>query len=214
MVKRIAPVAVVWFVLMAVCGVVGQNARPSLPDSPSVQAAEQGEARTYGFLEASRTPLRFGAGSSYAEAIRVIRQGEFAAADRAISSQRASENIFSKYLRRPTAGLQSSYSSSNESLTGRATHAAAGIFVTRDGTGKGRLNIPYFLRALTSVAADTASRPYWRRSVAEPFSDFGSTVGNDAGMNLWREFAPSIEQMLKSHAPKFVMKIKGRIGQH
>lgn len=212
--KRIAPVAVVWFVLMAVCGVVGQKVSPSLPDSPSVQASDQGEARTNGFLEESRTPLRFGAGSGYAGAIRAMRQGEFDAADRAISSQRASDNIFSKYLRRPTAGLQSSYNSSSDSLTGRATQAAARVFVTRDGTGKGRLNVSYFLRALTSVAADTASRPYWRRSVSEPFSDFGSTVGNDAGMNLWREFAPSIQQMLKSHAPKFVTKIKGRIGQH
>jgi len=48
--------------------------------------------------------------------------------------------------------------------------------------------------------------------VSEPFSDFGSTVGNDAGMNLWREFAPTIQQMLKSHAPKFVTKIEARIG--
>ncbi len=212
--KRIAPVAVVWFGLMAVCGVVGQNVRPSLPDAPSTQAADRGEARTYGFWEASQTPLRFGAGSGYAEAIRAIRQGEFAAADRAISSQRVSENIFSKYLRRPLAGQQSSYSSNSNGLTGRATQAAARVFMTRDGTGKGRLNVSYFLRALTSVAADTASRPYWRRSVSEPFSDFGSTVGNDAGMNLWREFAPTIQQMLKSHAPKFVTKIEARIGQH
>jgi hypothetical protein len=212
-VKRIAPVALGWFVLMAVCAVVGQDARPSLPDAPLTRAADRGEAGAYGFMEASRTPLGFAAGSSYAEAIRVIRQGEFAAADRAISSQRAADNIFSKYLRRPSGGAKSN-SSNSDSLTGRATQAAARVFVTRDGTGKGRLNVSYFLRALTSVAADTASRPYWRRSMTEPFGDFGSMVGNDAGMSLWHEFAPSIEQMLKSHAPRFVTKIEGRIGQH
>lgn len=94
----------------------------------------------------------------------------------------------------------------------RATYAGSRIFVTRDASGKGRLNTSYLLRALTSVAADTASRPYWRRSLGEPFSDFGSTVGNDAGMNLWREFRPGIEQLMKSHTPKFVSNIEARIG--
>jgi hypothetical protein len=49
--------------------------------------------------------------------------------------------------------------------------------------------------------------------VGAPFSDFGSTVGNDAGMNLWHEFGPGIQQLMKSHAPKFVSKIEERIGQ-
>jgi hypothetical protein len=45
-----------------------------------------------------------------------------------------------------------------------------------------------------------------------PFSDFGSTVGNDSGMNLWHEFGPDIQQLMKSHAPKFVSKIEEQIG--
>jgi hypothetical protein len=31
-------------------------------------------------------------------------------------------------------------------------------------------------------------------------------------MNLWREFRPGIEQLMKSHTPKFVSNIEARIG--
>jgi hypothetical protein len=62
---------------------------------------------------------------------------------------------------------------------------------------------------LTSVAKDTASTPYWRRRVGEPFSDFGSTIGNDVGMNVLHEFEPGIEQLLKNHTPKFVTAMEG-----
>ena len=30
-------------------------------------------------------------------------------------------------------------------------------------------------------------------------------------MNLWHEFRPGIEQLMKSHTPRFVSKIKERI---
>jgi hypothetical protein len=99
-------------------------------------------------------------------------------------------------------------------MMGRATNAAARIFFTRDESGRDRVNTSYFLRALTSVAASTASRPYWRRSATEPISAFGSTVGNDAGMNLLHEFQPGIQHLVKTHAPRFVVKMIGeRLGQ-
>ena len=92
--------------------------------------------------------------------------------------------------------------------------AAARIFFTRDESGQDRVNTSYFLRALTTVAASTASRPYWRRSATDPISAFGSTVGNDAGMNLLHEFQPGIQHLVTTHAPKFVVKMIGdRIGQ-
>jgi hypothetical protein len=84
----------------------------------------------------------------------------------------------------------------------------------RDVSGRAKLNTSYLLRTLTSVAKDTASTPYWRRSLGAPFGDFGSTVGSDAGMNLWHEFGPSIEQLMKSHALKFVSRIEERINYH
>jgi len=94
---------------------------------------------------------------------------------------------------------------------GRATYAASHIFVTRDDSGKKRLNTSYFLGVLSSVAIHSADRPYWARSPSAPFNDFGSTIGNDAGINLLHEFGPGIRQMVKGHTPRFVFKIEQRI---
>jgi len=218
MVKRIARVRVVSVMLLAACGAVCQNAvgqslRESLPDAPSVQAATQ-ERRFDGVNEEARSPLQFSAMGGQAG---MIRQVGFGAPDKAVFSQKESatipsNTIFSKYLYPSLLKQQSGYhTSSGGSLMGRATYAASRIFVSRDDSGKGRLNTSYILRALTSVAADTASRPYWRRSVGTPFSDFGSTVGNDAGMNLLHEFQPGIQHLMKSHTPKFVATIAERI---
>ena len=102
--------------------------------------------------------------------------------------------------------------SSSGSLMGRATYAASCIFLTRDDSGRGRLNTSYFLGVLSLAAMHTAHRPYWRREISEPFSDFGSTIGNDAGMNLFHEFGPGLQQLMKSHAPKFVSRIEERLG--
>jgi hypothetical protein len=211
MVKRIAPVGIVSFLLLAAGGAVCQNVRPALPDTPWVQAATQEQIFKV-FVEEARSPLKFAAMGGNAG---MMRQDGFATLDKAASGQKGSNTIFGKYLYPSLLKRQSAYRSlSSGSLMGRATFAASRIFVTRDDSGKGRLNTSYFLRALTSVAADTASRPYWRRPFAEPFSDFGSTVGNDAGMNLLHEFGPGVRQLMKSHAPNFVAKIEERIGHN
>lgn len=96
--------------------------------------------------------------------------------------------------------------SSSDNLMGRATDAASRIFIMRDETGRRKLNASYFLRVLTSVAADSASRRNRAHSGTAPLSDFGSTVGNDAGMNLLHEFGPGIRQTLTSHLPGFVFR--------
>jgi len=54
------------------------------------------------------------------------------------------------------------------------------------------------------AAKDTASTSHWRRRFAEPFSDFGSTIGNDVEVNVLHEFEPRIEKLLKNHTPKFL----------
>ena len=97
---------------------------------------------------------------------------------------------------------------------GRATYAASRIFIVRDNSGKGRLNTSYFLGALTSVAVSTAYRPYWARSSSATFNNFGSTIGSDAGMNLFHEFGPGMQQMVKGHIPKFASRIEERITNH
>jgi hypothetical protein len=208
MAKRIAPFGVVSCVLLAAFGAVCQSLRQSPPDAPSVQRVTPAHKSDV-FVEEARSPLKFGAMGGKAG---LMRQGGFAPPERAVSSQRESSNVFMQYLNSSVLKQQSGYrSSSSDSLMGRATYAGSRIFVTRDEFGKSRLNTSYLLRALTSMAAASASRPYWRRSLGEPFGDFGSTVGNEAGMNLWHEFRPGIEQLMKSHTPRFAFKIKERI---
>jgi hypothetical protein len=206
MVKRIAAGGVVAFVLLASCGAVCQ-VRQSLPDAPSTRVATPSENFS-GFVEAAGSRS---IGTMDASA-GVMRPAEFVFSDRAEFSQKDPSAIFRKYLY-PSSLKQPSvdHSTSNASLMGRATYAASRTVVRRDESGKGRLNTSYLLRALTSVVKDAASTPYWRRHLSDPFSDFGSTVGNDAGMNLWHEFRPGIEHLAKAHTPTFVSRIEERI---
>jgi len=208
MAKRIAPVGIVSFVLFAVCGAVCQNAGQSLPDAPLVQAATQ-KQNFNGFTEEARSALSFGSIGRNAD---VTRQLLFADPDKAVSSQKDPNAIFRKYLYPSSLKGQSGYHSlSSGSLMGRATSAASRTLIARDDSGKARLNTSYLLRALTVVAKDAASTPYWRRSPTAPLNNFGSTVGNDAGLNLWHEFGPGIQQLMKSHTPTFVSRIEERV---
>ena len=101
--------------------------------------------------------------------------------------------------------------SSKNSLLGRASDAAARILVTRDEMGRRRVNTSYVVSVLTSFAAHNASRPYWARSNPNPIGDIGSTVGNDAGMNLMHEFGPGLRQAVAGHMPSFVFRVERRI---
>ena len=119
---------------------------------------------------------------------------------------------FDKYFDTSLSRQDSRYhASSKDTLIGRATDAASRIFVTRDEFGKRRLNTSYFVGVLTAVAAHSASRPYWARSNSMPLNDFGSTVGNDAGMNLMHEFGPGLRQAVAGHMPSIVFRVEKRI---
>ncbi len=208
MVKRIAPVGIGSLVLLCACGALCQNVRKSLPDAPSPHVATL-TLRFNGFLDEAGSPSKFGGTGAYAG---LMRPGGFAVSDKAVFRQKDPDAIFRKYLYPSPLTQPRGYGfAADGSLLGRATYAASRTVITRNDSGKGRLNMSYLLRTLTSVAEDTASRPYWRRSVGEPFSDFGSTVGNDTGVNLWHEFGPGIEHLVKSHTPAFVSRIEERI---
>lgn len=210
MVRRIASFGVVCFLWSAACVAVCQSATQSLPDAPSAQS-EKAAPMVNGFAKVRPLPALVESSIRYTE---LIRQTEFASAMRSQPAQEKSNTIFDKYLSPSTPKRQaSSDSSSDGGFMTRATHAATSIFFTRDPSGKDRLNTAYFLRALTYAAAGTASRPYWRRSPGEPLSDFGSTVGNDAGMKVLHEFEPGLQHMMKSHAPRFVARIAEGIGR-
>ena len=191
----------------------------SLPDAPSVGAAIQTE-KFQTFSGEALPPLTFGTAGVHAGAMRETglgygipgAQASFSAPDNTVFTQKESSTVFGKYLYPSLLKQKLRYhSSASGSFMGRATDAASRIFIARDDSGKGRLNTSYFLGALTSAAMDTASRPYWARSAASTFGNFGSTIGNDAGINLLHEFGPGLRLMVKGHAPTFVSRIEKRI---
>ena len=191
----------------------------SLPDAPSVQPLTQAEKfRT--FVDEARSPLTLGAVGVNAGVMRETElehftpgpQPSFAALYRVALIQKESSAFFGKYLY-PSLLKQDPryYPSTSASFMGRASYAASRIFITRDDSGKKRLNTSYFLGVLTSVAIATAYRPYWARSTSATFNNFGTTIGSDAGINILHEFGPGIRQMVKAHTPKFVFRIEERI---
>jgi hypothetical protein len=192
----------------------------SLPDAPStVQLPKQAE-RFQTFAYEARSPLRLGAagissGVRRGPELRYVTprpQPRSIAPYESLFTKKESSNFVVKYLCPPLVKRTLLYHPSTSStFMGRATYAASRIFVTRDDSGKGRLNTSYFLGALSSVAIHSARRPYWARSPSAPFNDFGSTLGGDAGINLFHEFGPGIRQMAKGHAPKFVFRIGRRV---
>jgi hypothetical protein len=216
------PIRVISFLFFAACAALCQQLQEkprwsSLPDAPSVQASAQPD--TFRTLVGSPlTPGAVGAEGRLARASELANatrpaQPRFALLDPVEPVQKVSGDFFDKRLYPSLLRRRLNYHpASSDSLMGRATYAASWIFVTRDGSGKGRLDPSYFLGVLTSAAIHTAYRPYWRRSPSQPFNDFGSTIGNDAGMNLFHEFGPGLQQLMRSHAPKFVSRIEERLG--
>ena len=210
MVKGIASCGVVGFVLLAACGAWCQVARQSLPDAPSALIASPMQ-RSEALVEEARPPLSVGATGAPGWS---MRQEGLLFSSGTTSHHKDPDAIFRKYLYPSSPGRPSTNRSANDgSLMGRGVHAAERTVVTRNELGKGRINTSYLLRTLTSVAKDSASTPYWRRHFTNSAGDFGSTVGSDAGMNLWHEFGPSVEHLLKNHAPAFVSRIEARMGR-
>jgi hypothetical protein len=243
MVKRIAPIRIISFLLLAACGALGQGERPladlipelqfdssnsldvqrqemqtwsSLPDAPSVQLPKQAEKfRT--FVDEAPSLLTIGALGINVRVIRETELGQvtprlqpgFTAPYEAVFIPEESSTFFNKYLYPSLLKRNPRYSpSTSGSFMGRATDAASRIFITRNDSGKRRLNTSYFLGVLTSVAIHTAYRPYWARSTSATLNNFGSTIGSGAGINLFREFGPGIRQMVKGHAPKLESRVE------
>jgi len=218
MMKRIALVRVVCFCLLAACGAVCQRALPDAPSARDVRPANPFQ----GIGDEGRLPLTVGAVSTVLVAAGTHPVPETPGMQPSASRffqpvpTQATQNepvplIFKRLypsLLNPNLRYRPSVS---DSLMGRAKDAASSIFVTRSEDGKHRFNTSYFLRVATSIAAQNASRTYRPRSRVTPLGDFGSTVGNDAGMNLWHEFGPAVRQMVTGHLPTFVSRIEQRI---
>jgi hypothetical protein len=191
----------------------------SLPDAPSVQLPTQAE-KFQTFVDEVRSPLTLGTAGINAGVMRETELGHvtpvpqvsFAAPYKAAFNQKESSIFFGKYLYPSLLKQNLRYHpSTSGSFMGRATYAASRIFIMHDESGRGRLNTSYFLGVLTSVAIHTAYRPYWARSASATSNNFGSTIGSDAGINLFHEFGPGIREIVKGCAPKFVSRIEERI---
>jgi hypothetical protein len=220
MVKRIALVRVVCFCLLPACGAVCQSEPPStslkpLPDAPSACVSVQApNFQTVG--DQAHWPLAGGASTRLGAGpdLEHFTTGPRSAAFRyqAVPDYRQSDVFFFKHLYPSSLEPNLRYrASASNSLMGRATDAASRILVARDASGKRRFNTSYLLQVATSVAAHSASRTYRARSGTAPLGDFGSTVGNDAGMNLLHEFGPAVRKMATGHLPEFVSRIEERI---
>jgi hypothetical protein len=248
MAKRIAPIRVISFLLLAACGAWCQSERAdlvqglkldgsnppeaqrpeistwrSLPDAPSTVQPPKRAEKFQTFVDEVPSLLALDAVGIDTVVIRGTElrhvtsepQPSYTAPHNAVVAQKEFHTFFGTYLYPSSLKQNVRYHpSSGVGFMGRATYAASRIFITRDSSGKGRLNTSYFLGALTSVAVSTAYRPYWARSSSATFNNFGSTIGSDAGRNLFHEFGPGILQMVKGHAPRFASRIGDRITNH
>jgi len=188
------------FVLLAACTAFCQTSR-SLPDAPSPVTTNQSEVfrslrDTQSLLVNTLTTL--------GESAMRYDPGHFEDADRLPADEAARLSFLAK--RDPIYR-----GSTRDTVLGRVQDAASSAVLTRGDEGNRRLNTTYLLRVLTASVAHSAYRPVWRRSATQPISDFGSTVGSDAGMNVFHEFEPGILQLVKNHEPRFVSKIEGHI---
>jgi hypothetical protein len=187
----------------------------SLPDAPSpVQSATQ----TGISGQDASSPLTAGALNTGA-----IRQAEvgavapggplsFTATHPPLDTQKESGNFWGKYLYSPPLKQDTPYdsaASASGGLMGRVSYAASRIILTRDASGKDRLNTTFFLRAFTAVAMHAASRTYGVQTAASTFNNFGVSIGGDAGMHVYNEFRPDIRHIMKGVNSKFTRSHEG-----
>lgn len=219
--KRIALIQAVSFFLLAAGGALCESERSSadLPqrDGSSSPQVRSQETATLKWLpdapsvHEARLPLI--AGAIGINAFTPDPQSSLAATY-ALVTPTDSCTFFDKYLYPSLLKRNQRYRpATGGSFMRRATDAASRVFITRDDFGKVRLNDSYFSGVLTSVVVQTAYSPYWARSASTPFSNFGSTIGSDAGWNVFHEFEPGIRQMVNGHTPKFLSRIEQRIAQ-
>src|SRR4030095_4343038 len=139
----------------------------SLPDAPSsVQRPTKAE-RSHTFVHEASSPVTRAAVGANAGVLsetgmRYVTAGlppSSISAYKLVFAQRESstflgKNLYSSLLKRSPRYRPST----SGSFVGRVSYAASRILITRDGSGKGRLNTSYFLGVLASVAIQTANR--------------------------------------------------------
>jgi hypothetical protein len=108
--------------------------------------------------------------------------------------------------------------STSDSFLDRVSYAATRLFITRDNSGKRKLNTSYLLVTLASAAASSTTYRLYRtktisgtfgnfgstQPVSGTFGNFGSSVGGDEGRNIFQQFWPRIQQILGGHSLKIL----------
>jgi hypothetical protein len=197
-----APTRIVSFLLLAVCTAFCQQAASSASTLPDAPAPNTNQNATFGSL--SDTPrLSVNTLAIPGEGAPHYDPGHFA--DEIVHKERTPDTPQLSFLgKRPSLH----HDLTGNTFLGRVKDAASSMVLTRDEEGRAHLNKSYLLRVMTASVAHSAYRPYWRRSATQPISDFGSTVGSDAGMNVLHAFEPGILQLVKTHEPRFVSSIE------
>jgi len=227
---RTAPIRAISFVLLVASAALCMNPPPvdglrgsqseilaagSLPDAPSTVQPPIHEEKSRARSIAGQMPRAIsinGMHEAELECFHPLAPRSSTTLYQVSFLQDGPSTLRDKYLY-PTPLKQDTryYPSTSESFFGRASNAASRIFVTRDDSGKAKVNTRYFLGALSAVAMHAAYRPYGARSTSETLNNFGSTVGGDAGISVFHEFRPGILQLVKGITPRFLSRIEERI---
>lgn len=215
--SRFAAIQVIIFLWVGTCGARGQepnHGSSSLPDAPSATLSRMLLDEGRSAQAASGIDSRLVHGSETSVGLETAHADLSDLIKLAPIEKDSPDVAVEKYLHATFLARNPGYHPwMNGSFIDRATHAASSFFIREDESGRRRLNTSYFVGMLSSAFVHTAYRPYWRRSASDPFSNFGSNIGSDAGMNFLHEFAPGIGQLMKSHAPRFVYRIERHISR-
>jgi hypothetical protein len=96
--------------------------------------------------------------------------------------------------------------SDSPDMFGRATLAVSRVLLVRDSQGRTQANSAYLFGAMVTSAIATAYQPYSHHDASEVFGNFGSTIGGEAGMNLFREFWPQLKQGFSSRMARVLQR--------
>ncbi len=102
--------------------------------------------------------------------------------------------------------------SDSDNIVKRAMYAASRVAITRTDNGHKTLNTSYLLSTILTSTLANAYRPQWARSVSNTAGDIGSTIGGDAGFDVFREFWPQISKKLANKTPKSIKKLQQKFG--
>jgi hypothetical protein len=190
----------------------------ALPDAPSARLTDREKFEI--FADEARSPLTFlsaGVSAGYNTAANRAYGGGWNGFGRnyaAAVAQHQTANFLGKYLF-PTLLSQDPryHPSEKDGFWSRSTYAATRVLITRRDNGQKTINSSYLLGVLVSSAIAASYQPV-RRTSAQTLSDFGSTVGGDAGMNILKEFWPQLRSTLRPIAPKKLRDFSGRFVGH